>query len=166
MNQSVNPGTWSYFDDGCNLLPHHRALPGEPPHLRRKQLSVRLQNTFSWQGPLYWFSVSSPQSPGRDRAPRQGRRCEGCRCFWDTEHHCRKKNTKKTQRRRKFICEKIVNLLRTDALSAEFSQTQKEGTFSPLTSSPPSCPEPAAPPAGCSAARRWSLCRRRAGPSG
>lgn len=35
-----------------------------------------------------------------------------------------------------------------------------------LTSSQPSSPEPAAPPAGCSAALRLSLCQRQGGPSG
>lgn len=35
-----------------------------------------------------------------------------------------------------------------------------------LTSSPPSSPEPAAPPAGCTAVPQSSLCRRRAAPSG
>lgn len=24
-----------YFDDGCNLLSHHRALQSEPPHLQK-----------------------------------------------------------------------------------------------------------------------------------
>lgn len=24
-----------YFDDGCDLLPHHRALQSEPPHLQK-----------------------------------------------------------------------------------------------------------------------------------
>lgn len=35
-----------------------------------------------------------------------------------------------------------------------------------LTSSPPSSPEQAVPPAGCTAVPRSSLCRRRAAPSG
>lgn len=55
-----------YFDDGCNLLSHHRALQSEPPHLQREQLShydfetmstTHTKNTHYRALRCYWFNL-------------------------------------------------------------------------------------------------------------
>lgn len=45
QEQSVILGLWSYFDDGCNLLSHHRALQSEPPHLQKQLKDLKIMST-------------------------------------------------------------------------------------------------------------------------
>ncbi len=43
--QTVILGLWSYFDDRCNLLSHHRALQSEPPHLQKELKDLKIMST-------------------------------------------------------------------------------------------------------------------------
>lgn len=45
QEQSIILGLWSYFDDGCNLLSHHRALQSEPPHLQQELKDLKIMST-------------------------------------------------------------------------------------------------------------------------
>lgn len=46
-----------YFDDGCDLLPHHRALQSEPPHLQKEQLSHVGYTLNTLSGCVIWCNL-------------------------------------------------------------------------------------------------------------
>lgn len=155
----------SYFDDCCHFLPHHRALLRKPPHLQtgatgsHKKKSTegkprsftrcfhkKCKNTTSLAAASHHKVSATAEHFSRNSTVRAAG-------VFRIQHVTVKEQVEEEEERRRFISKTL-----------HVKTCRVHWTF--LTSSPPSYPELAVPPAGCTAVLRLSPCPRRAAPLG